>query len=146
MDARMSDRIAGAIFLALAVWCWITAAEYAVDFSDPAGPALFPRMIALPLGLLSLFLIIRPDSDPGWLKWPQAAGQIATVIVLFVYPALLESAGFPLATILATLVLAKILGASWLQAALCGIAVGFGVFILFDWGFGLPLPIGSILG
>jgi putative tricarboxylic transport membrane protein len=146
MDARMSDRIAGAIFLALAVWCWITASEYAVDFSDPAGPALFPRMIAFPLGLLSLFLIVRPDPNPSWLKWPQAAGQLATIVVLLSYPMLLEPVGFPLATILATLVLAKILGANWLQAAVCGIAVGFGVFILFDWGFGLPLPVGPIFG
>ncbi|WP_230533562.1 tripartite tricarboxylate transporter TctB family protein [Microvirga roseola] len=142
----MSDRIAGAIFLALAVWCWIAAGEYAVDFSDPAGPALFPRMVALPLGLLSLFLIIRPDPDPGWIRWPQVAGQIATIAVLFVYPALLEPAGFPLATMLATVVLAKILGASWLQAVLGSIVVSFGLFILFDWGFGLPLPIGSIFG
>ena len=47
---------------------------------------------------------------------------------------------------LITLVLAKILGGSWLQSVLCGLVVGFGLFFLFDYGFDLPLPIGPIFG
>jgi putative tricarboxylic transport membrane protein len=146
MSARLSDRIAGAILLALAIWYWIAAGDYTVEFGDPAGPSLFPRMIAVPLGLLSLFLIAVPDPDPDWFKWPQAASQAATIVVLFLYPVLLEPIGFPLATILATLALARILGASWLQSAICSLVVGFGLFLLFDWVFGLPLPIGPIFG
>ena len=145
MAGRLSDRIAGALLLALAIGYWITAGEYTVSFGDPAGPSLFPRIIAVPLGLLALFPIFKPDPNPEWFRWPQAAGQLATVALLFIYPLVLEPLGFPLATTLTTIGLAKILGATWLQAVLCGIVVGFGLYALFNFGFGLPLPLAPTL-
>ena len=146
MPARLSDRIAGAILLVLAIWYFILAGSYTVGFGDPAGPSLFPRIVAVPVGLLSLVLILRPDPDPVWFRWPHAAAQVATVVVLFAYPALIEPIGFPLATILAAALLARILGGTWLQSVLSALAIGFGLFFLFDWFFGLPLPTGPIFG
>lgn len=146
MAGRWSDRVAGTILLALAVWYWIAAGGYTVAFSDPAGPSLFPRMIAVPLGLLALYPILRPDPDPSWLRWPQALGQAATLATLLLYPFILEPMGFPLATTLATAALSRILGGTWLQAVMCGLVVGFGLYVLFNYGFGLPLPVGPIFG
>jgi putative tricarboxylic transport membrane protein len=140
--ARLSDRIAGAIFLAVATAYWVVAGDYAVSYGDPAGPTLFPRMIAVPFGVFALFLIVRPDPDPVWLRWPQVLGQVGTLLVLVAYPLALEPIGFPLATFVGTALLARILGGTWLQAALSGLATGIGLFVLFDTIFGLPLPLG----
>ncbi len=68
------------------------------------------------------------------------------VVVLFGYPALIEPIGFPLATILGAALLARILGGSWLQSVLSAVLIGFGLFFLFDYVFGLPLPTGPIFG
>lgn len=146
MTARLSDRIAGTILLALAIWYFVQAGSYAVEFGDPAGPVLFPRAVAVPTGLLALFLILRPDPDPVWLRWPNAIAQGATLVVLIGYPLLIEPLGFPLSTTLGATLLARILGGSWLASVLSGLVMGFGLFFLFDWGFGLPLPTGPIFG
>ena len=144
--SHLSDRIAGTILLVVAVLYWWHAGSYAVSFGDPAGPSLFPRVVAVPFGLLSLYLILRPDPDPMWLQWPQAARQVALLAVLVLYPLAIEPMGFPISTFLGTLLLAIILGATWLQAVLTGLGVGLGLFFLFDGFFGLPLPPGPIFG
>ena len=142
----LSDRIAGTILLVVAVLYWWHAGSYAVSFGDPAGPSLFPRVVAVPFALLSLYLILRPDPDPVWFHWPQAARQGALLAVLLIYPLAIEPMGFPISTFLGTLLLSTILGATWLQAVLTGLCVGLGLFFLFDAFFGLPLPPGPIFG
>lgn len=146
MSARLSDRLAGATLLALAVWYWVAAGSYTVAYGDPAGPGMFPRAIAVPLGLFAATLIVRPDPDPVWLRLPHVWRQIATLAVLFGYPQLIEPIGFPLSTALGGALLARILGGTWLQAVAGGLAMGFGLFLLFDAVFGLPLPTGPIFG
>ncbi|WP_205520996.1 tripartite tricarboxylate transporter TctB family protein [Propylenella binzhouense] len=141
MTNGLSDRVAGAVLLALAVAFWVAAGQYAVTFGDPVGPAAFPKLVAVPLGLFSLYLIFRPDPDPRWFVWPGVVGQAATLAVLVLYPLLLEPLGFPLATALASAVLARVLGAAWLAALVLGVAVGGGLFLVFDSVLGLPLPL-----
>ncbi len=142
----MSDRIAGTILFVLAVWYWWMAGTYAVRFGDPAGPSLFPRVVAVPFALLALVLIVRPDPDPAWLRWPAAARQVGAVIVLFGYPMAIGPLGFPIATFVACLPLSMILGGSWLQATITSLAIALGLFFLFDGVFGLPLPPGPAFG
>lgn len=146
MSARLSDRIAGVILLALAIWFFVQAGSYKVGFGDPAGPALFPRVVVVPTGLFALFMSLKPDPDPVWFRWPHALGQVATVVILLVYPMLIEPLGFPLSTTLGAALLARILGGSWLASVVSGLAMGFGLFLLFDIVFGLPLPAGPIFG
>jgi putative tricarboxylic transport membrane protein len=143
---RLSDRIAGAILFALAVWYWWHAGSYTVTFGDPAGPSLFPRVVAVPLALFALVLIVRPDPEPAWLRWPAAAKQIGALVVLFGYPIAIVPLGFPIATFLACVPLSIILGGSWLQATLASLGIALGLYFLFDGLFGLPLPAGPIFG
>lgn len=143
---HLSDRVAGTILFVLAIWYWWQAGSYAVSFGDPAGPSLFPRVVAVPLALFSLALIFRPDPDPVWLRWPAAVKQIGAVVVLFAFPMMIEPLGYPVATFAACLPLALILGATWLQATLTSLATGAGLYFLFDGVFGLPLPAGPFFG
>jgi putative tricarboxylic transport membrane protein len=138
---RLTDRVAGAFLLALAIAYGLGASNFQVGFGDPVGPAAFPRLIAAPLALFALVLILRPDPDPVW-KASAGLRQVLTVAVLLVYPLLIETLGFPLSTAIGGALLARLLGAAWGAAALLGLALGFGLFVIFDSLLGLPLPFG----
>ncbi|UEM24252.1 tripartite tricarboxylate transporter TctB family protein (plasmid) [Skermanella mucosa] len=137
----MSDRIAGLLFAALAAWAFVTAGSFEAGFSDPVGPAAFPRLLAVPLGILSLFLILRPDPNPRWAVGRPLLRQALAVAVLGGYALLLETLGFPVATLLGVTFLARLLGARWLPALATGAALSLVLFVLFDQVLDLPLPL-----
>jgi putative tricarboxylic transport membrane protein len=143
---RLSDRIAGAILLALAGWFWWQAGTYTVAFGDPAGPSLFPRVVAVPAALLSLWLLFRPDPNPTWFRFPAVLKQGVALVCLFAYPYLIVPLGFPAATFLAALPLSLLFGATWLQATITAACLGVGLFFTFDLLFNLPLPAGPFFG
>jgi putative tricarboxylic transport membrane protein len=137
----MSDRILGLIVLALAIWYGWTAGNYEASFGDPLGPAAFPRMLAVPAALLSLFLILRPDPDPDWVVGRPALRQVATVAVLLAYAFFLEELGYILATALGAIAMSRLLGAGWMKSAAAGVVLAAALFITFDTLLGLPLPL-----
>ena len=104
------------------------------------GPAAFPRLIAVPTGLLALFLLIRPDPDERWWHGRQTGAQAAALASLLAVPFLVEALGFPLTASLAAAALALVFGARPVLALATGIVVGFGLFVVFDAVLGLPLP------
>jgi len=135
----LSDRIAGAILLVLAIAYGLAASNFQVNFGDPVGPAAFPRLIAVPMAVFALALVVRPDANPVW-RASAGMRQILTVAVLFAYPFVIEAFGFPLSTAIGAALLARLLGAPWGAAAITGLALGFGLFVVFDTLLGLPLP------
>jgi putative tricarboxylic transport membrane protein len=137
----MSDRVAGLIILALTIWFGWTAGSYEASFGDPLGPAAFPQMLAVPAGILSLILILKPDPDPEWVLGRPALKQLATLGVLIAYALLLEELGFVLATALGVVVMGRLLGAGWGRAAISGVVMSVTLFVVFDRLLGLPLPL-----
>lgn len=137
----MSDRIAGLFFLALSIWYGWTAGTYEASFGDPLGPAAFPTMLAIPAGLFSLYLIIRPDPAPEWVTGSPLLRQIATIAVLVGYALLLEDLGFVLATFVAVMLQGRLLGAGWPKSAASGAVMSVALFLTFDKLLGLPLPL-----
>ena len=142
----MSDRIAGTILFVLAVWYWWQAGTYQVNFGDPGGPSLFPRVVAVPLAVFSLFLVVRPDPGPVWFRWPSVLRQAGALAVLLIYPMAIKPLGFPASTFLAVLPLSLILGGTWLQATLSALGISVSLYFIFDRFFGLPLPAGPFFG
>lgn len=140
----MSDRIAGTLLLALAVWYGLTADQYKAGFSDPLGPAAFPQLLSVPLGLLSLYLIVKPDAEPDWVGGWALARQAAAVVTLVAYALALEPIGFIVATLVAVTLLARLLGANWRQGAGVGVGLAVTLFLAFDFVLGLPLPVGRL--
>lgn len=140
----MSDRLTGVVLLALAVAYGITASGYQAMIGDPLGPAVFPVVLAIPLGLLSAYLIIRPDREPAWPKGPALLKQLLAVVAFVAYAYLLEPLGFLVSTFLAVLALGRLLGASLRQAGAAGVAISVVLFVLFDGLLGLPLPLGLL--
>lgn len=137
----MSDRVAGVLFLLLAVWYGTTAGSFEQGFGDPVGPAAFPQMLSVPMGVFALFLILRPDPGADWPGGLALVRQAAMLLVLVVYPLILEPAGFPVATALALFGASVLLGARAAQAAVAGVALAVGLFVLFDQLLGLHLPM-----
>ena len=136
----MSDRILGLIILGLAILYGWTAGNYQASFGDPLGPAAFPQMLAAPTALLALFLVLRPDPDPGWVVGNPLVRQLATVAVLVAYAFFLEDLGYIIATALGAIAMGRLLGAGWVKSAVAGVVLAVALFVTFDTLLGLPLP------
>lgn len=137
----MSDRITGVLFLALAVWYGITAGSFEQGFGDPVGPAAFPQLLSVPLGVFALYLVLRPDPEPDWPRAGALVRQAVMLVVLVGYPFLLEPLGFPLSTALALLLMSLQLGARPVPALVGAVGLAVGLFVLFDTLLGLHLPM-----
>jgi putative tricarboxylic transport membrane protein len=140
----MSDRLAGLFFVAFSVWYGYTAQFYTQTFTDPLGPSAFPQLLAFPLAAFGLYLVLRPDPDPAWVRGGPLLKQLGTIVVLAGYAFLIEPLGFIVATLLCTTLLAASLGARWLPSAASGVASGIGFYLLFDKLLELPLPAGPL--
>lgn len=142
----MSDRLTGAIFLLIAIWYGYTAQFYTMEFADPLGPSVFPQVLAVPFGLLSLYLLLRPDPGPEWGSGARLGRQASAIAVLVVYSQVLEFLGFLLSTAVLGTVMALFLRARPVPALATGAVLGIGLFFLFDGLFQLPLPSGKVFG
>lgn len=98
--AGLSDRLLGLVCLVLAVWYTIEARTFeGTGFgSGPVGPKTLPTGLGVLFGLVSLYLVLRPDPSP---RWPtrRATWQIAAVLVSsYLYGQLLQPVGFIVAS------------------------------------------------
>ena len=137
---RRGDRALGAVALAGSAWLWWEAGTLDGGFGDPVGPAAFPRLVAVPTGLLALLVLLRPDADARWWHGRQTLLQLAALAALLLYPAALEPLGFPLATALGAAALALVMGAGPARALAVGVVAGPGLQLVFSGLLGLPLP------
>jgi putative tricarboxylic transport membrane protein len=140
----VSDRLTGLVLLALAVAYGVAASGYQAMIGDPLGPAVFPMALAIALGLLSLYLLVRPGPEPAWPRGRALLKQVLTLVAFVAYAYLLEPLGFLVSTFLAVTVLGCLLGARLLPAGAAAVAIAVVLFVLFDSLLGLPLPAGVL--
>jgi putative tricarboxylic transport membrane protein len=140
----VSDRLTGLVLLLLAVAYGVTASSYEAMIGDPLGPAVFPLVVAIPFGLFSLYLILRPDPEPDWARGRPLLMQVLSVLTLLLYAWLLEPLGFIVSTFIAVVVLGWLLGARLGQAGAGGAGIAVGLYLLFNNLLGLPLPAGLL--
>lgn len=143
----MSDRIVGVFLFLLAIGYGLQARQYTSGFiSDPLGPTAFPQLLAVLLGLGSIYLIVRPDPNADWPRGRALLHQLFTVGVLIAYAFVLEPLGFLPVTFVALTVIALQFGTRLLPAAAMGAVSSAVLFLLFDFLLGLPLPMGTVYG
>ena len=140
----MSDRLTGLVLLLLAVASGVTASGYEAMIGDPLGPAVFPIVLAIPLGLFAVYLVLRPDREPAWPRGPALRKQVLALVAFVAYVYLLEPLGFVVSTFLAVVVLGRLLGARLPEAGAAGVGIAVVLFVLFDTLLGLPLPAGVL--
>jgi putative tricarboxylic transport membrane protein len=141
----MSDRIFGAVGLALAIFYIWSATLIELSFiSDPVGPRTFPIIIGILLGLASLIIVLRPDAEPHWPALGRIAEIAGAVVVMVAYALLLPVVGFVIATAIASAVLTWRLGTAPLSAVVIGVLTAFGIYAIFHLVLGLTLARGPL--
>jgi len=116
--------------------------------SDRLGPAFFPRLLALALGVLALLLITRALAGRSDLSRPPAirTGVFAGVLALMVaYAFLMPRVGFLIATPVLLGAVIRILGLrNW--TTLVGTALGVTVvlYVIFGRALHVLLPMGPL--
>ncbi|MFC3284098.1 tripartite tricarboxylate transporter TctB family protein [Litchfieldella rifensis] len=145
MDAGRSpgvigDRIAGAVLAVLAAGAWWHSHSFATGFMQPVGPGAFPRLVSVPLGLLALYLILRPGFNQRWPHRAALLRQVGALLLLGGYAVFLEPWGFLPASLVTVIVLVRLFGAPWKPSLASGAILTVGLYALFEFALGMPLP------
>ncbi len=144
-DRTTADRVFGGVGVALAAFFIWQATRIEESFiQDPVGPKGFPILIGVLLGVSSLVILFRPDKDPEWPSLSRFLEIVFAVAVMIAYAMALPSAGFVVATAVASAILSWRLGAHPLPAVLAGIAIAVGIYVVFHLILGLSLAKGPL--
>jgi len=139
----MSDRIFGAVGLALAIFYAFAASQIQESFlTDTVGPKAFPYIIAAILGLASAYIAFRPDPEPVWPPLGRLVEIAAAVVALMIYAQVLPEIGFVIATAFAAAYLSWRLGSKPLASVIAGVSISVGIYIVFHLILGLSLARG----
>ncbi len=153
---KINDAISGAFFLIIAVCVFVYAGTFPPMRGVAFGPDLFPRMIAVMMGIGGLSLIVgalRPAGRRPWLElaeWtrkPRSYGLFAAVTVsMTFYIVLADTLGFLLSCflmmtglLLATRGLSRIVSSLVVSAVVSAV-----IYIIFARMLRVPLPFGAI--
>ncbi len=109
---------------------------------DPLGPSAFPIIIGVVLALGGLYAIVRPDAAPDWPAPGRLLEIVFAVAVMIAYALVLPSLGFVLSTAVAASLLGWRLGSGPVSAALAGVAIAVGIYVIFHLILGLSLARG----
>ena len=139
----MSDRILGGACLVLAAFYIFFASQVQIGFmSDPMGPRAFPIAIGIVLALAGIYPLLRPDPEPNWPDLSRMLEIVFAVAVMIAYTYALPELGFTVSTTVAAGLLSWRLGAPPLRAAIAGLAIAVGIFVVFRIVLKLSLAIG----
>ncbi len=139
----MSDRALGVACILLAAFYAFFAAQTQVGFmSDPLGPKAFPTIIAGVLALAGIYPVVRPDPEPDWPHAGRVLEIMFATAVMVAYTYALPEAGFVVATAVTAGLLSWRLSAKPLAAAIAGVAISLGIYVVFHLILGLSLARG----
>lgn len=139
----MSDRIFGGIGILLAIfYAWQATIIQESFLSDAVGPKTFPIIIAIVLGLSSVWFLIKPDPAPSWPNAGRLTEIVFAALVMLAYAQALPELGFLIATALAAGYLTWRLGTRPLQSVVVGVCTSGGIYVVFRLILGLSLARG----
>jgi putative tricarboxylic transport membrane protein len=151
---KIHDSLSGALLLAFAAAVYWHTLGFPEIPGDPVGPALFPRVIAIGMGLCGAVLIVRGllsqglrswGELPEWIRMPGlVAAFLLVVLGLLISYFFLDRLGF---LVVAPVLLAALMIALHVRVALAiPVAVGASLLIhaIFYKGLGVPLPWGLL--
>jgi len=126
----------------------LEASTFDVGFlTDPVGPKAFPYLVAAVLVMAGVHGALRPR-DGGETRGSPQRGTVvragAAAGTFLIYAAALPVVGFFASTTLVVAVLSRLFGARWRQALTAAAALSAVLWLLFNQGLGLALPIGDL--
>ena len=123
----------------------LAARGYAAPISyEPVGPRAFPFLLAGLLAVGGLWLAVKPGSHGFDLARENWRPIGLAVVAVFVYTALFQTLGFPLATALMAVPVGMAFGGSWKQSLVGGVGLGVVLYLLFDKLLDVVLPTGIL--
>ncbi len=135
-----SDRIFGLIVTLVALAYAASATQIQASFlTDPVGPKTFPILVGAVAALSGMFVVFRPDPDPEWPTLPTLGALALAVGVLVAYAYTLRPLGFLIPTAIAASILSYQIRPQAVPAALSGIGLSVGLFVVFRYALGLGL-------
>lgn len=135
-----SDRIFGLVVAVVALAYIAGATQIQTSFlSDPVGPKTFPIMIGTVAGIAAIFMVLKPDPEPDWPVLRTFGALFFAVVVLVLYAYALKPLGFLIPTAIAAGVLSYQIKPQVLKAALSGLGLSIGLYILFKFALDLGL-------
>lgn len=135
-----SDRIFGLVGLLIALAYVASATQIQTSFlADPVGPKTFPIIIGVVAAICCLVMLFRPDPDPEWPDAPTWVALAVAVVVLVGYAYALKPLGFLLPTAIAAGILSYQISPNKKAAAVAGVCLSLGLFVLFKFALGLSL-------
>ncbi|MDB6178369.1 tripartite tricarboxylate transporter TctB family protein [Paracoccus sp. Z330] len=134
------DRIFGSVVIVIALGYILSARGIETSFmSDPVGPRVFPYMIAAVMIVCSLVMVLRPDPEADWPAGPMLVQLAIAFGVLVAYAYAITPLGFIVPTAFASGVLCWQIGGKPVRAAITGMGLGIGLWVLFRLILGLGL-------
>ena len=151
---KIHDSLSGVLLLAFAAAVYWHTLGFPEIPGDPVGPALFPRVIAIGMGLCGIVLLVRgllargPQAwidVPPWIRMPGlVAAFLLVVLGLLISYFFLDRLGF---LVVAPVLLVALMVALHVRVALAvPVAIGASLLIhtIFYKGLGVPLPWGLL--
>lgn len=142
----MPDRIFAAVLLAVTL-AYAAFALFSIRAPiqyDPLGPEAWPRLLAAVMVLCLVVLLWRPGGEGFDVDRPTWVRLVVVGALLAGYALLFEPLGFVLSTALFSALTSRLLGAEWGRAALFGMVVGLGGYLVGTGLLDLNLPAGPL--
>lgn len=141
-----SDRLFGVVVILGALAYAAGALQIQTSFmSDPVGSKTFPLILAAVAGICGLVMIVKPDADPEWPGIATLGSLALSVIVMVGYAYTIKPLGFMIPTAICAAILSFQISPRAVPAALTGMGLSIGLFLVFKFALGLglqPFPKG----
>ena len=142
------NKIAGCILFCLGVsTAWSAATTLSMGSFQHPGPGFLPFGLACILGLLSLILVLqtRNGTGPTSAFWPERTWVRPSLgsLALFAYALFVSMLGFLPTTFLFIVGWTRFMERlSWQTVLLVAAGVTAGLYLVFVWFLGVPVPVG----
>lgn len=137
---RLSDRIFGLAVILVALVYIASATQIQASFlTDPVGSKAFPIGVASVAIICAIIMIMRPDEEPEWPELWTVFSIIISVVLLVGYSYALKPLGFIIPTAIVSGALSYQISPRPKFAALAGLGLSLGLFVLFKFILDLGL-------
>ncbi|MBL1266516.1 MAG: tripartite tricarboxylate transporter TctB family protein [Halomonas sp.] len=147
----LPDRIGGVVLVALGLAVVIASLGLPAIPGQPVGPAIFPSVLGVALGLSGLIIFVKPerqtDQETQQLEALSVIGALrllSPVAVLILGYFIMESVGFLVTGFLIVLIISLLLRGSVVGSLLLSAVMTVVIYTIFASLLRVPLPAGIL--